>query len=77
MKKIKLKKSDLNKTLAGLGFKEGDEITLPSRETNSNAGTNESGETNEGGESGSSTDDGSGGEGGGGNNPPHKPPFTP
>ncbi len=69
MSKKKLTKADLNKTLAELGFKEGDELTLPYK-PNSDA------KTNEGGESGGSEDDGEGGNGGG-NNPGSKPPFTP
>lgn len=56
--KSKLTKQDLKKTLSELGFKEGDELELPSREKQSN----ESSETNE--------DDG---EDGGGSNPGGKP----
>lgn len=72
MSKKKLTKEDLKKTLAALGFKEGDEIILPSDKPKSN----ESAETNEGGESEGGEDDGEGGNGGG-NNPGKKPPFTP
>lgn len=36
MKKLKLTADDLNKTLADLGFKEGDEIVVPLAETNAN-----------------------------------------
>lgn len=41
MAKKKLSQNDLDKTLRDLGFKEGDELLLPSDETESN-------ETNEG-----------------------------
>jgi len=69
MAKKKLTVSDLDKKLRDFGFKEGDELTLPSDEkANESTSTTESGES-EGGEG-----DGEDG-GGGGNNPPKKPPF--
>jgi hypothetical protein len=68
--KHKLTKADLKKRLSDFGFKEGDEIILPSEK----AKTNESTSTNEGGESEGGEDDGEGGNGGG-NNPGQKPPF--
>lgn len=43
--KKKLTKADLKKTLASLGFKEGDELIIPSEKANANEST-----TNEGGE---------------------------
>lgn len=70
MKKKKVTKADLDKTLRQLGFKEGDD--LPSAKSQSN----ESSETNEGGESEGGEGDGEDGNGGG-NNPGKKPPFTP
>ena len=63
MSKKKLTKADLGKTLAELGFKEGDELLLPSKKTTSNESTSD-----EGGEG-----DGEDGEGGGGNHPGKKP----
>lgn len=69
-KKI-LTADDLTKTLAECGFKEGDELSLPSEKN-----ANESAETNEGGEPEGGEDDGEGGNGSG-NNPGQKPPFTP
>lgn len=62
MSKKKLTKEELGKTLRELGFKEGDEIKLPSGKSNANAST-----TDEGGE-----DDGDEGDGNGGNHPPKK-----
>lgn len=44
MSKKKLTKADLGKTLAELGFKEGDELLLPSKKPKSN----EQSESNEG-----------------------------
>lgn len=46
MAKKKLTADDLGKTLAEFGFKEGDEIFIPSEETNDN----EQSDSNEGGE---------------------------
>lgn len=63
---------DQNPILTELGLKAGDEIGVPSEETNANEGT----ETNEGGEPEDGEGDGEGGNGGG-NNPGKKPPFTP
>lgn len=60
MAKKKLTAEDLDKTLAEFGFKEGDEIFIPSEETNDNEST-----TDEGGE-------GDGDEGDGGGNHPKK-----
>lgn len=54
--KKKLTKADLKKTLAQLGFKEGDEIIIPSEKSNAD----EQSETNEGDDTG------------GGNPPPDK-----
>lgn len=50
--KKKLTKADLKKTLASLGFKEGDEIILPSEKT-----TNESTSTTGEGDGGSGEED--------------------
>lgn len=55
--KKKLTKADLKKTLASLGFKEGDEIILPS---SAKPNDNEQSESNEGDDTG------------GGNPPPDK-----
>jgi hypothetical protein len=64
MSKKKLTKADLQKTLAELGFKEGDELELPSKKTNdANTST-----TDQGGEG-----DGDEGDGNGGNHPTKKP----
>lgn len=69
MAKKKLDLNDLDKTLRDFGFKEGDELLLPS-EKEANESTTEGGES-EGGE-------GDGEDGGNGsNNPGKKPPFTP
>jgi hypothetical protein len=65
----KVTKADLDKTLRELGYKEGDELPVPSEKTNADASTQDT----ESGESEGGEDDGEGG--GGGNNPPHKPPF--
>lgn len=65
---------DQNPILAELGYKAGDEIGVPSEETNANAKANNEG--NEGGEPEDGEGDGEGGNGGG-NNPGKKPPFTP
>lgn len=62
---------DQNPELVEQGLKVGDEIEIPSPETNADANT----ETNEGGEP--EDGEGDGENGNGGNNPPKKPPFTP
>jgi hypothetical protein len=59
--KKKLTKADLKKTLAQLGFKEGDEIIIPSEKSISNESTTEEGEGDE-----------EEGDGNGGNHPPKK-----
>lgn len=64
MAKKKLTKADLGKTLAQLGFKEGDDFPVPSSKT-SNANTSTTGEGGEG--------DGEEGDGNGGNHPTKKP----
>lgn len=50
MAKQKVTKADLNKTLRQLGFKEGDELPVPSEKSNANEqSTNEGDEENDGG----------------------------
>lgn len=63
--KRKLTKQDLKKTLSELGFKEGDELILPS---SSKPNANEQSETNEG-----EGDDDTGGSNPGGKPKPDKP----
>lgn len=64
MAKKKLSWSDLDKPLRDFGFKEGDELILPSGKPKPNANDST---TDEGGE-----DDGDEGDGNGGNHPPKK-----